>query len=518
MFDFPNNPVVNQSVTAPNGGFFIWDGIKWTNGAGPAPTLYIPISGGAMSGPLTLSGNATQPLHAVPLQQVNSAAAGGPFLPTSGGTVTGCSTIATSPSVSGAVPTAFYTNTTASGTTTSTGQAVWNGWLTTDQMAAPSADSIANSANYYTVRNSTGPRIAEQVSLTIGPTNDGFHAGMYHSALAASAVAVGNLGGTSGAYSGALFGSNITSTLQNGATDVVGVIGLEVDVAAQVGSSCQYKTGLQVILQNRDAVDALNPSTAIAISLNTDSPSSKGWGRGISWGGALWPMNTTTGIMLYADPTGIASLQCASGIDFSSVTFANNFLNSRGFSVNGAGHITTAAGISFGAQVASAYNDFSKHIALYTAAGINVGSGNVVNYVAAGGGAHLFYVGSAAIGDFNAGGIVLNQGGFNCTGFGGASPTDTSTGLTFYNGGAGNIYGIGLTSGRVNYVTGASAAHVFVSGAADRLTITGTGMGFNGTPAVAKPTVTGAKGSNAALASLITALAGYGLVTDSTTA
>jgi hypothetical protein len=42
--------------------------------------------------------------------------------------------------------------------------------------------------------------------------------------------------------------------------------------------------------------------------------------------------------------------------------------------------------------------------------------------------------------------------------------------------------------------------------------------GFNNTAPIAKPTVTGAKGSNAALASLLTALASYGLVTDSTTA
>jgi hypothetical protein len=43
-------------------------------------------------------------------------------------------------------------------------------------------------------------------------------------------------------------------------------------------------------------------------------------------------------------------------------------------------------------------------------------------------------------------------------------------------------------------------------------------VGFNNTAPIAKPTVTGAKGSNAALASLMTALAAYGLVTDSTTA
>lgn len=41
-------------------------------------------------------------------------------------------------------------------------------------------------------------------------------------------------------------------------------------------------------------------------------------------------------------------------------------------------------------------------------------------------------------------------------------------------------------------------------------------VGFNCTPAIAKPTVTGSRGSNAALASLITALANYGLITDST--
>lgn len=42
-------------------------------------------------------------------------------------------------------------------------------------------------------------------------------------------------------------------------------------------------------------------------------------------------------------------------------------------------------------------------------------------------------------------------------------------------------------------------------------------LGFFGAAAVAKPTVTGAKGGNAALTSLMTALANLGLVTDSTT-
>ncbi len=40
-------------------------------------------------------------------------------------------------------------------------------------------------------------------------------------------------------------------------------------------------------------------------------------------------------------------------------------------------------------------------------------------------------------------------------------------------------------------------------------------LGFS---AIAKPTITGSRGGNAALASLLTALASYGIITDSTTA
>lgn len=54
------------------------------------------------------------------------------------------------------------------------------------------------------------------------------------------------------------------------------------------------------------------------------------------------------------------------------------------------------------------------------------------------------------------------------------------------------------------------AARVSAGGAAD-------GVAFHGTAPIAKPTVTGSRGGNAALASLLTALANYGLITDGTT-
>lgn len=55
------------------------------------------------------------------------------------------------------------------------------------------------------------------------------------------------------------------------------------------------------------------------------------------------------------------------------------------------------------------------------------------------------------------------------------------------------------------------------SGGTSRIKTDGTGIGFFATAPVAKPTVTGAKGANAALGSLMTALSSLGLVTDSTT-
>lgn len=45
-----------------------------------------------------------------------------------------------------------------------------------------------------------------------------------------------------------------------------------------------------------------------------------------------------------------------------------------------------------------------------------------------------------------------------------------------------------------------------------------SGVGFHGSNPKAKPTITGSRGGNAALASLLTQLASYGLITDSTTA
>ncbi len=52
----------------------------------------------------------------------------------------------------------------------------------------------------------------------------------------------------------------------------------------------------------------------------------------------------------------------------------------------------------------------------------------------------------------------------------------------------------------------------------ERLRVDGSGVGFFGAKPVTQPRIAGSRGANAALAHLLTALAGLGLFYDSTTA
>jgi hypothetical protein len=71
----------------------------------------------------------------------------------------------------------------------------------------------------------------------------------------------------------------------------------------------------------------------------------------------------------------------------------------------------------------------------------------------------------------------------------------------------------------INVVNSGTGAHrLRIQGDSMRIGSLGSTIGFFGTePGTARPTITGAKGGNAALTSLLSALAAMGLITDSTT-
>ena len=88
---------------------------------------------------------------------------------------------------------------------------------------------------------------------------------------------------------------------------------------------------------------------------------------------------------------------------------------------------------------------------------------------------------------------------------------------TFHSASGSHIEGVddtGASSYEPLFVGGSSLA--LQSSGTTRILVNGTGLGFFGATPIAKPTVTGSRGGNAALASLLTELSNLGLCTNST--
>lgn len=123
-----------------------------------------------------------------------------------------------------------------------------------------------------------------------------------------------------------------------------------------------------------------------------------------------------------------------------------------------------------------------------------------------------------------AGGSTSGTGG-NAMVEGGAAATHGDGGSVLINGGAAASTGGAKTGGSITLTPGALAGggadgtvKLKTAGGTTRIEVDSTGLGFFATAPVAKPTITGSRGGNAALASLLTGLANLGLITDSTTA
>lgn len=114
---------------------------------------------------------------------------------------------------------------------------------------------------------------------------------------------------------------------------------------------------------------------------------------------------------------------------------------------------------------------------------------------------------------------VANTAGNNLSVFAGGA----TVGATNKNGGS-LLLRSGASTGSGESGVKIQTAFAGASGTADSYSTNvmiealGNKLAFNGATPVTKPTVTGSRGGNAALASLLTALAQLGLITDSTTA
>lgn len=71
MFNFPDNPTNGQQVTGPTGIVYTWDGTKWITSPSSTSATFLPLAGGAMSGPLILAADPTAALGSATKQYVD---------------------------------------------------------------------------------------------------------------------------------------------------------------------------------------------------------------------------------------------------------------------------------------------------------------------------------------------------------------------------------------------------------------------------------------------------------------
>lgn len=167
---------------------------------------------------------------------------------------------------------------------------------------------------------------------------------------------------------------------------------------------------------------------------------------------------------------------------------------------DGSGNVTTGPieGVAIGQTTPAAGGFTTLATTGNTSVGAGGTTGNQTLYV--NGGSDASSATGPAISLRNGTSPILNLGTPTSIGLSGSNNTDGAINATSASSGTIGIYSKNVLAAQITG-TGVSVAGKF---------------GVNGVGEIAKPTVTGSRGSNAALTSLLTALASYGLITDST--
>jgi hypothetical protein len=309
---------------------------------------------------------------------------------------------------------------------------------------------------------------------------------------------------TSGNTAGFGYGGSDQSWLLSGATFWSGIIGRETDVGIATGASAAQRTGIQVV-SFRDVQGSYEDS-AFKIGRGPSSAGGNNKAPGFKIGVALsgwWPIDPAGAIlqMLPPRPGGLSGLSmtaqtptAALGIDLSGVSFTSAaFRSTGGFVVDGAGMVGVGGGKLSSTGSILAVDATGSIVSAVPSVTGTTPVGYVVNDVVW----EPISGTVVTVNTVNGTGAPLT---WTVTHAGGVTGSTFATAAFLGGTGSGITFNLTWTA-----TTGLS------------LNPTGQHIGFNGTAPVAKPTVTGSKGANAALTSLMTALSSLGLVTDSTT-
>lgn len=199
-----------------------------------------------------------------------------------------------------------------------------------------------------------------------------------------------------------LFGGNLLVDMHPTATSWGGVCGLEVDITCQAGSSVNLKEGIKVVIGANDTVQGASVDAAMGILMAAGTPGTGGWKVGLTFGGAsgVWGM-LPSGTLIGTSSTALGGRAYATayGIDFGAVSFSSAAFRSTGLLINGAGGIVQSG-------TASSDTDLARHLNMDGAGayGFNYHT-NSLNAVLGGGGLLRFTIGGVMSGYVNATGL-----------------------------------------------------------------------------------------------------------------
>lgn len=344
--------------------------------------------------------------------------------------------------------------------------------------------------NYNGGRGGVGVQMSFNAASTL--TNAGFGGVGHWSVVAPSA----NMGGTSGTNRiGSYFGSNFWARAATGATWTSQIIGQEINASVQTGADTGRFVLQQIIITSDHATHGAGIDSLLV--LGSQVGAAVGVRNLITAGdySSQWPVDPNGGLFLCQSSQNNVATTAAYGFDTSQVAFSGTSPEGSNFSFRGPG--TTAATAidgSGGVKVGTGYisasaSGLSIDAPLWVLSGTPTigagGTGYAINDVVVDGLGNTFVIATAP------GGIV-----------------GSVTVKARAEGNTSNQSGTIATTARVGIGAGLTLTETWVQHRA---------LGFFGATPVAKPTVTGSKAANAALTSLLTALANLGILTDSST-
>jgi hypothetical protein len=361
----------------------------------------LPLTGGTLAGPLLLAADPAAALGTATKQYVDGTIgrAGGPFLPLTGGTMTGATTFNSgltslySQALSGAmtpIPSARFGGS-YSGTSTATGT-YSTVWLTAsaDTLAAPALSICMLSVEPHLAAGWQGSRIGVRSYVATAGDTD------LTSSVAANAGAVigfsggsfsnNNMGGVGAGYGttqfglGTQWGAVLQSTMQAGSTWWNSSIGVEIDNAILSGGNAIWNIGLLINLYPTSQVQGLTIDAAQVIAAGGTTK----WINGILIGTGTGHSIDPNGYFIRGIGGGGGPRTAAGGVDMLQPNFNGTGTGGGGFAfrapnfqVLNAGYAQVGPGLlSFNASGLIVDSPYQQVTAAAVAAG---GTGFTVN-------------------------------------------------------------------------------------------------------------------------------------------